>query len=50
VVSNDINNNHSPVVIVAAITKTIPKKQYPYNVDLPAGLLRLSGTIYWARS
>jgi mRNA interferase MazF len=46
VVSNDVNNQHSPVVIVAAITKTIPKKQYPYNVDLPAGALRLDGTIY----
>lgn len=46
VVSNDINNKHSPVVIVAAITKTIPKKAYPFNVDLPAGILPLGGTIY----
>jgi mRNA interferase MazF len=49
VVSNDVNNNHSPVVTVAAITKTIPKKTYPYNVDLPAGVLQLGGTIYCAQ-
>lgn len=46
VVSNDISNNRSPVVTVAAITKTIPTKNYPYNVDLPAGVLPLGGTIY----
>lgn len=46
VVSNDVNNQRSPVVIVAAITKTIPKKVYPFNVDLPAGILPLGGTIY----
>ncbi len=46
IVSNDINNKNSPVVIVAAITKNIPKKAYPFNVDLPAGILPLGGTIY----
>lgn len=45
VVSNDVNNNHSPVVIVVAITKTIPKKEYPFNVYLPEGVLPLPGTI-----
>jgi mRNA interferase MazF len=45
VVSNDVNNQHSPVVTVAAITKTIPKKQYPFNVHLPAGVLPREGTI-----
>lgn len=46
VVSNDINNRHGKVVIVAAITKTVPTKAYPFNVDLPAGILELPGTIY----
>ena len=46
VVSNDVNNQRSPVVIVATITKTIPKKAYPFNVPLPAGILPLGGTIY----
>lgn len=46
VVSNDVNNQRSPVIIVATITKTIPKKAYPFNVDLPAGVLPLGGTIY----
>jgi mRNA interferase MazF len=36
VVSNDINNEHSPVVIVAALTRTIPSRNYPQNVSLPA--------------
>jgi mRNA interferase MazF len=46
VVSNDINNRRSPVVIVAAITRTVPKRPYPMNVDLPAGALPSAGTIY----
>jgi len=45
VVSNDVNNQHSPVVIVAAITRTIPTKAYPQNVALPAGALPDAGTI-----
>jgi mRNA interferase MazF len=46
VVSNDVANQHSPVVIIAAITSTIPEKQYPQNVHLPAGALPREGTIY----
>jgi mRNA interferase MazF len=45
VVSNDVNNQHSPVVIVAAITRTIPSRAYPQNVALPAGPLPHAGTI-----
>ena len=45
VISNDVNNQWSPVVTVAAITKTVPEKRYPYNVHLPAGALELPGTI-----
>jgi mRNA interferase MazF len=45
VVSNDVNNQHSPVVIVAAMTKTIPSQQYPQNVHVPAGAMQ-EGTIY----
>lgn len=36
VVSNDINNQHSPVVIVAAITSKIGRR-FPQNVLLSAG-------------
>jgi mRNA interferase MazF len=46
VVSNDVNNQRSPVVIVAAITKTVPKRSYPMIVDLPAGVLPQDGSIY----
>ena len=45
VVSNDINNRNSTVVIVAAITKTVPEKHYPQNVFLPGGVLPEDGTI-----
>jgi mRNA interferase MazF len=45
VVSNDVNNKFSPVVVVAAITRTIPSRAYPYNVHLPAGALPQAGTI-----
>lgn len=46
VISNDVNNQHSPVVIVAALTRTIPRRSYPQNVALPAGLpLPDAGTI-----
>lgn len=45
VVSNDVNNQHSPVVIVAAITSQVGRV-YPQNVLLPAGTpLRLESTI-----
>lgn len=36
VVSNDINNQHSPVVIVAAITSKVGRR-FPQNVLLSAG-------------
>jgi mRNA interferase MazF len=45
VVSNDVNNQHSTVVLVAAITSKIPAKPYPHTVFLPAGPLREDGTI-----
>jgi mRNA interferase MazF len=48
VVSNDIGNQHGSVVIVAAITRTIPKKPYPQCVSLPGrprGPLPHPGTI-----
>lgn len=48
VVSNDIGNQHASVVIVAAITSTIPSKQYPQCVPLPGrpeGPLPRPGTI-----
>lgn len=37
VVSNDVSNEHSGVVIVAAITSQAAKRQYPWDVPLPAG-------------
>jgi len=37
VVSNNINNEHSPVVIVAAMTTKLASKEYPMNVRLGAG-------------
>jgi mRNA interferase MazF len=50
VVSNDVNNQHGAVVIVAAITKTIPKKPYPFTVHLPGGAaLAHDGTILCAQ-
>lgn len=45
VVSNDVDNQHSPVVILAAITSILPTKRYPFNVHLPAGPLPNEGTI-----
>jgi len=45
IVSNDVNNQHSPVVIVAAITSKVGRR-YPQNVLLPAGVpLRLESMI-----
>lgn len=37
IVSNDTLNQHSPVVVVAALTRTVRAKRYPQNVHLPAG-------------
>ena len=45
VVQNDIDNRHSPITIVAAITSQIDRKQYPTEVHLhppEAGLSRPS--------
>lgn len=36
VVSNDVGNRFSPVVVVAALTRTIPSKEYPHHVYLAA--------------
>jgi len=45
VISNDVNNQHSPTILVAAITRTIPPKRYPQNVHVPAGELAFDSTI-----
>jgi mRNA interferase MazF len=46
VVSNDASNQHSSVVIVAAVTSKIPKRDYAWNVALAAGdPLPLAGVI-----
>lgn len=45
VVSNDTNNEHSPTVVVAAITKTLPKRPSSVTVVLPAGILPLDSAI-----
>jgi mRNA-degrading endonuclease toxin of MazEF toxin-antitoxin module len=37
IVSNDVNNQHSPVVIVASITSKTASRRYPQNVRLTAG-------------
>lgn len=39
VVSNDVANEHSPVVVVAAVTTTVPKKPYPFILEIPDGVL-----------
>ncbi len=39
IVSNDVANENSPVVTIAALTRTIPKKAYPQNVHVPAGAI-----------
>jgi mRNA interferase MazF len=39
VVSNDAQNQHGPVVIVAAVTSRAPKRPYPFIVEIPAGVL-----------
>lgn len=45
IVSNDVNNQRAPTVIVAAITRTISSQRFPQNVHLPAGELPHEGTI-----
>lgn len=37
IVSNDINNQHSPVVVVAAMTTNEAAGRYPQNVLIPDG-------------
>lgn len=37
VVSNDINNEHSPVVVIAAMTTNEAAGRYPQNVLIAAG-------------
>jgi mRNA interferase MazF len=32
IVQNDVGNRHSPTTVVAAITRTIPPKSYPFVV------------------
>jgi mRNA interferase MazF len=39
IVSNDVNNEHSPTVVVAAITTTLPKRPSSVTVVIPAGAL-----------
>lgn len=36
VVSNDINNTHSPIISIAPITSNV-KKVYSFEVEIPAG-------------
>lgn len=47
VVSNDVNNQRSPVVIVAALTtqQIEERRRYPVNVFVAAGELRYDGII-----
>jgi mRNA interferase MazF len=47
IVSNNLHNQFSPVVSIVPITHTIPKRSYPQNVGIPAGLIdELPNTIY----
>jgi mRNA interferase MazF len=47
IVSNDVANQYASVVTVVPVTRTIPKKAYPQNVDIPQGHPDLEpGTIY----
>ena len=45
VVSGELNNRHSPVVVVAAMSSKVSKKKYPQNVYVPAGPLPQEGVI-----
>lgn len=48
IVSNDVANaSASPIVTVVPLTHTIPKKNYPQNVNIPVTLLdQQGGTIF----
>jgi mRNA interferase MazF len=41
----NVTFHNSTVVVIAAITTTIPAKRYPFHVFLPAGQLAKDGTI-----
>jgi mRNA interferase MazF len=45
VVTNDVLNQHSPVVTVAPITSKLPAKRYPHVVRLPARSLLGEGAV-----
>jgi mRNA interferase MazF len=45
VVSNDINNAHSPIISIAPITLNV-KKVYSFEVEVPAG----EGVLYTAQA
>jgi mRNA interferase MazF len=45
IVSNDVNNQHSPTVVVAAITKKILDTQSSVHVVVAAGVLPLDSTV-----
>jgi len=47
IISNDVANQHSPVVTVVPMTRTVPKRPYPQNVSVPANRpLPDASTIY----
>jgi mRNA interferase MazF len=39
VVQNDVGNRAAPTTIVAAVTSRAPKKPYPFEVEIPRGVL-----------
>ena len=39
VVQNDVGNRFSPTTIVAAVTSRPPKKSYPFELEIPQGVL-----------
>jgi mRNA interferase MazF len=39
VVQNDVGNRAAPTTIVAAVTSRAPKKPYPFEVEVPEGVL-----------
>ncbi|HOT24045.1 MAG TPA: type II toxin-antitoxin system PemK/MazF family toxin [Thermoleophilia bacterium] len=39
VVQNDIGNRFSPTTIVVAVTSRPPKKPYPFEIEIPDGVL-----------
>jgi mRNA interferase MazF len=45
IIQNDIGNEYSKTTIIAPLTSTIPKKEYPFNVFLPSSFLKKDSTI-----